>query len=98
MTGRSVSERASSSTGLLFKSNPRGIVPPCSPANNALPRRRDRSNAASIVGTIKHRRPAATAVIAVVVARTTSIATAAYSRGYRETLSGKQSIRTLRCI
>gem|GEM_PF-1564087 len=98
MTGRSRSVRASNSTGLLFKSNPGGMMPPCSPANNAFSSWQERSKARSIVGAIKHRRPAATAVIAVVVARTTSIVTIACSGPYCGVPFAKQSIRTVRCI
>jgi hypothetical protein len=50
--------------------------------------------AASVVGAGKQRRPVATAVVAVVVARITSTATIAHPRRYRFTLSGKQSMMT----
>jgi hypothetical protein len=55
----------------------KGMVPPLSPANRGSLIFPATARAASTVGTGKHRRPAAEAVIAVVVARMTSTTTTA---------------------
>src|SRR5215469_8920097 len=87
--GRCVSLRAAIAAGLLSISKPGGIFPPDSPARRGLSNCSASSRAAVIVGTGKHRHPAAAAVIAVVVARITSTATIAQPSLYLLTLSGE---------
>src|SRR5712691_4811660 len=93
--GRWISVRASRSAGLLFKSNPYGMLPPSSPTSSGLVSFAASGTAASSDGTGKHLRPRATAVTAVVVALMTSTATIAQPFRYDTRLSGKQSITTV---
>src|SRR5438093_832994 len=93
--GRSTSVRRASAAGLFPISKPSGVLPPTSPAKSGRSRRAARASDAATVGSGKHRRPSATAVTAVVIARTTSTATMAYPLANRASVSRKHATATV---
>src|SRR5579883_115606 len=93
-SGRCVSPRLASWAGLLSISNAAGTAPFDSPARSGLSNRAAIARAASTLGAGKQRRPVAAAVIAVVVARITSMTTMAHPSRYRDVLSARQSMMT----